>query len=159
MADLSDVCRVVGLSQKLIQIEVLDPAALKQESDQPLTIGAYVKIADDDGLAVIAVVQAFRIKDPATPDGEVESTPPTMVLDAQALGFLDADGKFQRGGQQLAIPPTRVEVADRETLAAIYSSASPEGSLCFGTLSQEDSVEVPLDGDVFFGKHVAVVCG
>lgn len=156
-SDLSDICKVISVSQNLIQIEILDPAELKKQPEQRLTIGTYLKIADDDGLAVIAIVQAYRIKDPASSDAQAELSTPSFVMDAYPLGYLDKDGKFQRGGQQIAIPPTHVSIADSDTLAALYSSTKPEGALSIGTLAHDQSVEVPIDGDVFFGKHIAVV--
>lgn len=156
-SDLSDICKVISVSQNLIQIEILDIGELKKQSTQRLTIGTYLKIADDDGLAVIAVVQAYRIKDPPSSDAQTEPSTPTFVMDAHPLGYLDKEGKFQRGGQQIAIPPTRVSIADSDTLAALYSSTEPEGALSIGTLAQDQSVDVPIDGNVFFGKHIAVV--
>ena len=156
-SNLSDICKVISVSQDLIQIEVLDAGELKKQSDQRLTIGTYLKIADDDGLAVIAVVRAYRIKDPAPSDAQATPVAPVFVMDAQPLGYLDKNGAFQRGGQNIAIPPTRVEVADRDTLAALYSATDSPGALCIGTLSQDRSIDVPINGDVFFGKHIAVV--
>lgn len=156
-SNLSDICKVISVSQDLIQIEVLDPSELKKQSNQRLTIGTYLKIADDDGLAVIAVVRAYRIKDPAAPAPQAKPVPPVFVMDAQPLGYLDKDGAFQRGGQNIAIPPTRVEVADRKTLTALYSTTDQAGALHIGSLAQDESIDVPINGDVFFGKHIAVV--
>lgn len=154
---IEDVCRVISVAQDLIQIEVLDPNELKKETSQPLTIGTYIKIADDDGLAVIAVVRAYRIKDPSSPSGQVQPGEPHFVLDAQPLGFLDSNGAFQRGGQQIAIPPTRVSIADTDTLSSIYSAIASEAAIEIGRLSRDESIVVPIDGNKFFSKHVAVV--
>lgn len=155
--DLSDICKVVSVSHNLIQIEILNVDELKKKSKQTLNIGTYVKISDDDGLGVIAVVQAYHIKDPAAPAGDANPPNPTFVLDAQPLGFLDEDGVFQRGGKQIAIPPTQVTIADRETLANIYKPPKDKAPLSIGSLAQDESIDVPLNGDVFFGKHIAVV--
>ncbi len=154
--DLSDICKVISVSHNLIQIEVLKVHELKKRTQQSLNIGTYVKISDDDGLGVIAVVQAYHIKDPVQ-QGDVDSREPTFVLDAQPLGFLDEDGVFQRGGKQIAIPPTQVTIADRETLAKIYTPPEDKAPLSIGSLAQDESIDVPLNGDVFFGKHIAVV--
>lgn len=155
--DVTKLCKVVSISQSLIQIEVMDPTELKKTSEQPLTIGTYLKIADEDDLAVIAVVQGYRIKDPVDPNADTDSRGSTFVLDAQPLGYIDSENRFQRGGQQIAIPPTSVAIADQETLKKIYSTDEPEGSLCIGRLAHDESIEVPINGDVFFGKHIAVV--
>lgn len=155
--DLSDICKVISVSHNLIQIEILKVDELKKRSKQSLNIGTYVKISDDDGLSVIAVIQAYHIKDPATHAGDAVPPGPTFVLDAQPLGFLDNDGVFQRGGKQIAIPPTQVTIADRETLAKIYTPPEDKAPLSIGCLAQDESIDVPLNGDVFFGKHIAIV--
>lgn len=155
--DLSDICKVISVSHNLIQIEILKVDELKKRSKQSLNIGTYVKISDDDGLSVIAVIQAYHIKDPATHAGDAVPPGPTFVLDAQPLGFLDNDGVFQRGGKQIAIPPTQVTIADREILEKIYTPPKGKASLSIGPLARDKSIDVPLNGDVFFGKHIAIV--
>ena len=156
MCNLAEVCRVSCVSQELIQVEVLDPVALKNQAGRGLTLGTYLKIADDDGHAVITVIQSYRIKDPSGTNALAPPGTLNFLLDTQPIGFLDAEGNFKRGGQQIAIPPTRVSIADQDTLRAIYASET-EADLVIGTLVQDEAIDVPVNGDVFFGKHVAVV--
>jgi len=156
MAELAEICRVCSVSQHLIEVEVLDATAFKNQTDRALNIGSYLKIADEDDHAVITVVQAYRIKDPTATDPLAESKPPIFVLETQPVGFMDPDGRFRRGGQQIAIPPTRVSIADADTLRAIFASET-EADLHIGDLAQDQSIAVPVNGDRFFGKHVAVV--
>jgi DNA helicase HerA-like ATPase len=156
MGELSDICRVFSVSQNVIQIEVLDANEFRNQTDRALTIGSYLKIADDDGHAVITVVQAYRIKDPAGTDPKSVSGLPVFLLDTQPIGFMDANGRFRRGGQQIAIPPTRVSLADANTLRAIFASGT-DAEMHIGELVQEDCIAVPVNGDLFFGKHVAIV--
>jgi len=154
--DLSDVCRVASVSQDLIQIEVLDSTEFKNQTGRRLTIGSHLHISDDDGHSVIAIVHAYRIKDPTATTSDASKSSPTFILDAQPVGFITPEGDFKRGGQQIAIPPTRVSVASPDILKSIYVAKSAT-ALALGTLAQEDSIPVPIDGDRFFGKHVAVV--
>lgn len=156
MAEIADICRVCSVSQDLIQVEVLDANAFKNQTARTLTIGSYLKISDDEGHAVITVVQAYRIKDPTGSEPLAEPTSPVFVLNTQPIGFMDADGRFRRGGQQIAIPPTRVSIADKGTLEAIFASET-SANLHIGDLAQELTIAVPVNGDLFFGKHVAVV--
>jgi hypothetical protein len=149
-------CRVISATQSLIQIEVLDPEAFKGEPARNLCMGSYLEIGDDDGLRILALVYGYRLKDPTERDGGGAAAV-SFVLDAQPIGFLDASGQFVRGGQQIAIPPTRVRIAEPATLAAIYASAEESSRLCFGKLAQDANIDVPINGDVFFGRHVAVV--
>lgn len=149
--------RVVSATQTLIQIEILDPEAFKGAAARQLRMGGYLEIGDDDGLRIVAVIQGYRIKDPGGNDDAGTAPLPSFVLDTQPIGFLDREGKFVRGGQQIAIPPTRVKVAESETLEAVYCGAGEAGALCFGKLAQDESILVPVDGDVLFGRHVAIV--
>ena len=154
---LSDVCRVCAVSQDLIQVEILDSTEFKNHTGRQLTIGSYLKITDEDDHSVIALVQSYRIKDPSGVDSSAKPTEPSFILDAQPVGFLDADGHFRRGGQQIAIPPTQVSLATDTELSAIYACGADE-ELLLGTLAQSEAIEMPVYGDLFFSKHIAVVC-
>lgn len=79
------------------------------------------------------------------------------IIDAFPLGTL-RDGKFKRGGDELAIPPKQVFPATIEEVRSIYSGAfEQKTSFCFASLTRQRSVAVPVHGDKFFSKHIAVV--
>ena len=149
--------RIVSVSPNQIEIEVLDPASFKSHGDIPLTIGSYLKIADDDGMAIIAIVKSFKLKDSSASEMDPVYVAMSFLLQAQPVGFLDDNGAFRRGGQQIAIPPTNVELAAEETLKAIYQPEDPKKVFSFGVLAQDHKITVTIDGDKFFGKHIAVV--
>jgi hypothetical protein len=149
--------RIVAVSPNQIELEVIDPATFKKGGVGPLTIGSYLKISDDDGMAIIAVVKSFRLREVAASELDAPGSSLSFILQAQPVGFLDDKGLFRRGGQQIAIPPTNVELATESTLKAIYQTDTAEKRYSFGTLAQDDRIVVTLDGDKFFGKHIAVV--
>lgn len=151
----SDIFRILTVAPSLIQIEVLNAEQFKQDASD-FTIGSYLKISDDSNTSIIALVQSFKIKE-TNQGGETAVTTPTFILDAQPIGFLDGEGNFRRGGQQIAIPPSNVEIADDTLLNQIYSSIGAEKQFCFSTLAQKPSIEIAVDGDKFFSKHIAVV--
>ena len=150
-----DIFRILTVAPNLIQIEVLNPELFKQDATD-FTIGSYLKISDDSNTSIIALVQSFKIKE-TNLGGETLITMPTFILDAQPIGFLDDAGNFKRGGQQIAIPPNNVEIADESLLKRIYSSVEGEKQFIFSTLAQKPSIEIAVDGDKFFSKHIAVV--
>ncbi len=154
--DLTNVCRVSCVSQDLIQIEVLDATEFKNQAGGKLTIGSHLHISDDDRHSLIAIVQSYRIKDPAGATADSRIAEPSFTLDAQPVGFVTPEREFRRGGQQIAIPPTRVSLAGPDILKAVYS-ARGKCQLTIGSLAQEPSIPVPVNGDRFFGKHIAVV--
>ena len=59
--------------------------------------------------------------------------------------------------QQIAIPPTNVEIADVELLKRIYSTVKEEKKFIFSDLVQNLDIEIAVDGDKFFSKHIAIV--
>jgi DNA helicase HerA-like ATPase len=154
-ANTTDIFRILTVAPNLIQIEVLDADQFKQDASD-FTIGSYLKISDDSKTSIIALVQSFKIKETTT-SGTVEALKPSFILDAQPIGFLDESGKFKRGGQQIAIPPSNVVIADDEVLKNIYESIAEEKKFCFANLAQKPSIEIAVDGDKFFSKHIAVV--
>lgn len=151
----TDFFRILTVAPNLIQVEVLNAEQFKQDASD-FSIGSYLKISDDSNTAIIALVQSFKIKD-TNSGGETPVSTPTFVLDAQPIGFLDDAGNFRRGGQQIAIPPSNVEIANDDLLKQIYSSVEAEKQFCFSTLAHKPSIEIAVDGDKFFSKHIAVV--
>jgi len=81
----------------------------------------------------------------------------SVIVDAQPIGALDSEGRFSRGGHQIAIPPASVRLANRDELAAIFGTVDGSSTLVLGSLSFDDAIQVPMNGDVFFGRHVGVV--
>ena len=151
----ADIFRILTVTPNLIQIEVLDIDSFKEEGTD-FTIGSYLKISDDSNASIIALVQSFKIKE-TNKGGETPVTVPSFILDAQPIGFLDETGKFKRGGQQIAIPPNNVSVANSAILTIIYESVEPEKKFIFSSLSQNTDIDIAVDGDKFFSKHIAVV--
>ncbi|SMO85066.1 protein of unknown function DUF87 [Chryseobacterium rhizoplanae] len=154
-ANSTEIFRILTVAPNLIQIEVMDADQFKQDAND-FTIGSYLKISDDSNTSIIALVQSFKIKETSS-GGTADSTNPSFILDAQPIGFLDDDGKFKRGGQQIAIPPNNVSIADDTILKGIYESVDEDKKFCFANLAQKPSVEIAVDGDKFFSKHIAVV--
>jgi DNA helicase HerA-like ATPase len=155
MTDITEITRVVGVAPDLIQIEVTSTDVYESLSQQ-LEIGSYVKISDDNGSTVVAIVQSYRIKDDSRGNNETGSASTQFVIDTQPVGRLE-DGVFKRGGKQITIPPKHVEIASVDVLRNIYASVPDTKKFSFGTLAQDSSVRVQLDGDKFFGKHIGVV--
>ena len=129
----------------------------KKEQDN-FTIGSYLKISDESNVSIIALVQSYKIKDAISSNMSQENVHnPIFILDAQPIGFLDDKGNFKRGGQQIAIPPNSVEIASVDILRKIYDGISNEKKFTFSTLAQNETLDISVDGDKFFSKHIAVV--
>jgi len=130
-----------------IVVDKLENFKLAEES---LRVGSYVRIADNENAILIAIIENFQIV--ARDDGTRNH-----IIEAFPLGVL-RDGKFERGGDSLAIPPKSVEPATIEDIRRIYSDSVMEAeSFCFSSLASNPGVLVPVNGNKFFNKHIAIV--
>jgi len=148
---------VTSITPNLVQIEVRDIREFATTEDGQFAIGSHLKISDSNGVTVVAVVKSYRIKDPAPlSEEDTSQNKASFVVDAQPVGII-RDGEFRRGGQQIAIPPTDVDVANTDLLRTMYRTSDESTPFEIGSLSINEDIRVPIDGDRFFGKHTAVL--
>lgn len=132
------------------RIEVKDIEDFKIAGEK-LSVGSYLRISDSEDCAIIAVVENFRIEKREHEEDR------QYILEAAPIGFLDHTGSFIRGGTNIAIPPVAVQPAKKEEIQKIYAQVEPSKRFSFCVLAQDESIEVPVDGDRFFNKHIAIV--
>ena len=140
---------VIAVSPDKVKISVDD---LKEFSlaDESLKVGSYLRISDNENVILIGIIENFSIE--VTDDGKR-----SYLLEAHPLGIIK-DDCFVRGGDSIAIPPKKVEPATVEDIKKIYeSSVVKENEFCFSNLSSNESINVPVDGNKFFNKHIAIV--
>ena len=130
-----------------IVVDNLEDFKIAEES---LKVGSYLKIADNENAVLVAIIENFQIA--VSADGKRD-----YIIEAFPLGIL-RDGKFERGGDSLAIPPKEVQPATIHDIKRIYDDSVPEAErFCFATLASNKNVPVPVNGNKFFNKHIAVV--
>jgi DNA helicase HerA-like ATPase len=141
--------QVIAVFPDKVRIVVDDLENFKV-AEESLKVGSYLKIADNENAVLIAVIENFQI---AVSNGEKRD----YIIEAFPLGIL-RNGKFERGGDSLAIPPKEVKPASIEDIKKIYEdSVTPIESFCFATLASNKNVSVPINGNKFFNKHIAVI--
>ena len=134
-----------------ISVDSIEDFAIAEDN---LRVGSYLRIADNDNAVMIAVIENFTIEVSTSPEGEAQRK---YILEANPLGII-RDGVFERGGDTLAIPPKKVEPARMEEIQKIFEESLPaQKKFCFSKLSSNHSITVPVDGDKFFNKHIAIV--
>ncbi len=134
-----------------ISVDSIEDFAIAEDN---LRVGSYLRIADNDNAVMIAVIENFTIEVSTTPEGDAQRK---YILEANPLGII-RDGVFERGGDTLAIPPKKVEPARMEEIQKIFEESLPaQKKFCFSKLSSNHSITVPVDGDKFFNKHIAIV--
>lgn len=98
----------------------------------------------------IAIIENFCIE-------VTEKAERRHIIEALPLGII-RDGKFIRGGDTLTIPPTGVSPATEADIKKIFEeSVEPPKRFSFSTLVSNSTIQVPVDGNRFFNKHIAVV--
>ena len=119
-------------------------------SDESLKVGSYLRISDNENAILIAIIENFLIE--VNEEGKRKH-----IIEANPLGILKNE-EFIRGGDSIAIPPKKVEPAKVEEIKKIYEqSISKEESFIFSSLSSNHNIKIPVNGNKFFNKHIAIV--
>ncbi|ENX20778.1 hypothetical protein F892_02805 [Acinetobacter vivianii] len=140
--------QVIAVFPDKVKIVVEDLENFKV-AEESLKVGSYLKIADNENAVLIAVIENFQIS--------VGEGVQNYIIEAFPLGVL-RNGKFERGGDSLAIPPKEVVPATIEDIKKIYEdTVNPVESFTFSHLSSNKEVAVPINGNKFFNKHIAIV--
>lgn len=117
---------------------------------ETLQVGSYLKICDNENAILMAIIENFSIivNDVGKRDYAIEALPLGMIK----------NGKFIRGGDSLAIPPKKVEPATEEEIKKIYEqSIERKEKFTFASLSSNPNIRIPVNGNKFFNKHIAIV--
>ena len=137
--------QVIAVFPNKVKISVDDLEDF-QLAEERLKVGSYLRIADNDNAVLMAIIENFNIEVGINAEGL-----PTRkyILEANPLGII-RNGKFERGGDTIAIPPKKVEPAQKEEIRKIFEeSLTEEKKFSFATLSTDDDIPVPVDGDKF----------
>jgi hypothetical protein len=151
-----ETLELLGLSAEVIavyptevRIAVRDLADFAVAGEK-LRVGSHLRISDHDDCAIIAIIDNFSIYVDASGIRK-------YLIQASPIGFLDADNIFHRGGNNIAIPPTKVQPATLAEIQAIYNQIQEQSKFEFCSLANTPEIRVPVDGDKFFNKHIAIV--
>jgi DNA helicase HerA-like ATPase len=133
-----------------IKVDKLEDFRIANES---LRVGSYLKIYGNDNAILMAIIENFSI-DVSEKNNEAVRT---HIIEASPLGIIKG-GKFTRGGDDLTIPPKKVEPATEEEIKKIYiESVKEEEQFTFCSLSSNSNIRIPVNGNKFFNKHIAIV--
>lgn len=133
-----------------IKVDKLEDFSIANES---LRVGSYLKIYGNDNAILMAIIENFSI-DVSEKNNEAVRT---HIIEASPLGII-RNNKFTRGGDDLTIPPKRVEPATEEEIKKIYiESIDEKEQFTFCSLSSNPNIKIPVNGNKFFNKHIAIV--
>jgi len=107
-------------------------------AEESLKVGSYLKVSDNENVALICIIESFSIDVKENQDGDSSRK---YIIDAYPLGTLK-NGEFHRGGDELAIPPKKVIPATKNEIESIYShSINEDQKFCFSSLSKIKMLE------------------
>lgn len=133
---------------------VVDKLEDFQLPTEKLKVGSYVRISDSEDAVMLAIIENYSIEIVDNKENESERR---YILEANLLGIV-RNGIFERGGDTIAIPPKDVKPATIEDINAIYSqSIAEQEKFTFSSLSSNPDISVPVSGNRFFNKHIAIV--
>ena len=133
---------------------VVDKLEDFQLPTEKLKVGSYVRISDSEDAVMLAIIENYSIEMVDNKENESERR---YILEATPLGIV-RNGIFERGGDTIAIPPKDVKPATIEDINAIYSqSIAEQEQFIFSHLSSNPDISVPVNGNRFFNKHIAIV--
>lgn len=111
---------VISVYPNNIKILVTDLNDFKD--GQNLKVGSYIKVPSDDGtMMLIGIIENFSIE--AKDTGERK-----YLIQANPLGIIK-DGRFERGGDSIALPPKEAAPATYEDISNIYKDSVEKTSI------------------------------
>ncbi|MCS0824609.1 ATP-binding protein [Cytobacillus firmus] len=140
---------VISVYPNKVKVSVDDLEDFKL-ADESLRVGSYLRVSDNENSVLMAIIENFSIE--VSEEGKRK-----YLIEANPLGLIK-DGTFIRGGDSLAIPPKKVEPAKEDEIRKIYDdTSSKDSSFTFAALSNNLNIKVPVNGNKFFNKHIAIV--
>jgi len=144
---------VISVYPNKVRISVDDLTSFRH-AEESLRVGSYLKVSDNENVALMCIIESFAIEVREDKEGNTQRI---YIIDAFPLGTLKA-GKFRRGGDELAIPPKKVVPASAKEVSSIFGDAfEKEHRFTFSALTRHRDIHVPVHGDKFFNKHIAVI--
>lgn len=119
-----------------------------EENKEDLKIGKHLKINIGNHDYIIASITGIK----AYNDGNDKEN---YLMTVESVGSVVQE-EFNSGSSVLPSPTENAEIADLDVLGLIFSD---EGKYNFemGKLVQNEDVKISVDGNSFFGKHMAIV--
>lgn len=160
--DKNNQLRVRSFENNKIVIEIIDFNGWKVENTgKDLKIGSFLKIEDGNNKSIISIVQSFKMAEDLIDTGIVdlaEQPKGHFLLDTYPIGQLENhsnETRFKKGIKNISIPPTSVSLlSDKEFQSIFQKNTQP---FLFSKHSSNEKIDVSVDGDKFFSKHLAVV--
>lgn len=147
-----EIGKVINSTSGNIQV-LLNSIDEFEKNKSRIKIAKYLSIEDGNDLLILAAIKNISAIQSADAD-----TISYTILCTPIGCYRETEGglEFRQGGVNLPSPTEPVYLPDDEVINAIFSS-NKNFSFNIGNLSNNESVSYFVDGNKFFGKHIAVV--
>lgn len=134
-------------------IVAVDSLETFEKNKEGLQVGRFLKIAQGNHDFTIATIRNIRGTNTVGVDGKPIWS---FQIECQAIGTLVDDKTFDRGSLLLPVPTEHAFIAEKDTLDKMFS-ADGEHDFPLGKLSMNKAIDLMINGNRFFSKHIAVV--
>ncbi|WP_299255898.1 ATP-binding protein [uncultured Aquimarina sp.] len=141
--ELLKIGTVIESASNLIMIRIEDDETFEKNKHE-IQIGKYLQIKEGNHNYVICVIQSIKIND----DNR------KYIINSQPIGVFSED--FKQGSSILPSPTEEVFIVSEAIMSKIFSKDS-NYSFKFGELIQNRDINLHINGNSFFSKHIAVV--
>ncbi len=147
-----EIGKVISSNPGIIHI-LLNSIEDFERNKEKIKISRYICIEDGNSLKILASIQnvsAVQSNDAKTISYTISCSP---------IGYyyeIDDRISFRQGGVNLPSPTEPAYIPDDEVINEIFSSNN-NFSFNIGYLSNNQTIKYSVDGNRFFGKHIAVV--
>jgi len=124
-----------------------------EENKNNLQVGRYLSIAQGNNDFVIAVIKNIKGYNTTSEGQQVQWL---FSIECQAVGTLIGGNTFERGTSSLPVPTEPAYVVTDDTFNKLFIS-NENLNFQLGFVSANKKIPFKVDGDKFFGKHIAVV--
>ncbi|MBF0706718.1 ATP-binding protein (plasmid) [Alkalihalobacillus hwajinpoensis] len=143
---------VIDSSPLDIVIEVQDVRTFEKNKSF-LQVGQYIKILDGNSKHIISSISNVK----AIHQLDKDNNPYFRFnIHTQPVGVLNNDGNFKRGNMTLPVPTEPAYIVSESDMYKIFNG-NGSYNFQFGKLIQNNEINLMIDGNKFFSKHVGVV--
>ncbi|MGY4688657.1 ATP-binding protein [Salibacterium sp. K-3] len=143
---------VTESSYNNISIKIEDDKDFEKHKNE-LQIGRYLKIQEGNHDFVLAVIHSIKV---INMENELNNH---YIINTQPIGTLmqseEVSLGFKQGSVSLPSPTEKAYLVEEKEYNSIFKSDKQTFEL--GTLIQNKNIKLHLDGNKFFGKHIAIV--
>jgi DNA helicase HerA-like ATPase len=148
----TNIGAVLSCSPEAIVV-VVDGLEAFEKNKESLQVGRFLKIAQGNRDFTIATIRNIKGANSIGQDGKPVWS---FQIECQAIGTLVEDKTFDRGSLLLPVPTEHAFIAEKDTLDKMFS-ADGDHDFPLGKLSMNKAIDLMINGNRFFSKHIAVV--